>query len=109
MIFLGTSIILQVAIYQIVRVWSPKHSTCLIFRVNTERGEIVKHTQITCCYRCEDRHPNCHSECETYKKQKKDHEEYLMYVRDEKDVAAFIAECKSKGSKRKRKHRGDYA
>lgn len=69
----------------------------------------MKHTQITCCYRCEECHPNCHSECETYKKQKKDHEEYLMYVRDEKDVAAFITECKSKGSKRKRKHRGDYA
>ena len=107
MMSLRILIILQVVIYQTVHVWSLKHNTCLIFQTNTERGEIVKHTQITCCYRCEDRHPNCHSECETYKKQKKDHEEYLMYVRDERDVEAFIAECKSKGSKRKRKYRGE--
>ena len=48
----------------------------------TKKGDsFMKHSQIECCYCCEKRHERCHSTCEEYAKQKKDHEEYLDYIK----------------------------
>ena len=52
----------------------------------------MKHSQIECCYRCEKRHERCHSTCEEYAQQKKDHEEYLEYIKKERMYSYYMSD-----------------
>ena len=43
---------------------------------------------IHCCLDCEERHSDCHSECEKYKKEKEEHVEEVRKRNKEKNDAA---------------------
>lgn len=45
---------------------------------------------ITCCYKCEERHPLCHDHCEKYIAQKKAHDELRKKAHQEKELYNFI-------------------
>lgn len=42
-------------------------------------------SSIKCCYKCEDRHPGCHSECERYKQEREQYEKQKEIVRKAKE------------------------
>ena len=68
----------------------------------TKKGDsFMKHSQIECCYRCEKRHERCHSTCEEYAKQKKDHEEYLDYIKKEKMYNYYMFDFRKRYFSRK--------
>lgn len=46
---------------------------------------------ITCCFDCKDRHVGCHSECETYKKQRKLNDEKLKGYRAKRVLRGYAA------------------
>lgn len=58
----------------------------------------MKRAQITCCYKCEDRHPGCHSTCDKYIQQKKEHAEFLEASKKESDYGAYVIRKKKNHS-----------
>lgn len=65
----------------------------------------MKHTQITCCHNCNDRHAGCHSICETYIQQKKEHDEFVEADRKEKEYYSYLNTVNYKTSAKKRRSR----
>lgn len=49
----------------------------------------MKRAQITCCYKCKDRHPGCHATCNDYIQQKKEHDEFLEASKKESDFVIY--------------------
>ena len=60
------------------------------------------------CKDCQQRHPGCHSKCETYKKEKAEHEAQLEAARRERNVKQGLYEQRtaaiSKASKRMKRN-----
>lgn len=62
----------------------------------------MKRARIDCCYKCEDRHMGCHSDCKKYNQQKKEHEDYLVCDRKMKEYSSSVLSVYGKKSATKR-------
>lgn len=58
-----------------------------------------------CCYKCEDRHPLCHSDCEKYLDFVKKNEERKKQMRKDDIFRGYRQESINRFDKDKRRHR----
>lgn len=65
--------------------------------------------KIECCYKCPNRHAECHSTCERYKTQKAEYDATMTEVKKkedvQKDLKGFLIENIERTNKRLRRNR----
>lgn len=51
-------------------------------------------SKTSCCYNCESRYPNCHSECNDYLKEYEERRELNQLKRNKKAISRYCVEKK---------------